>query len=351
MPGNLLDRSCESPHSTLGSSTNSVNSTPPFAGETLRSPPLASPVATPVPFCILMRAVLPMAPSLAPMRSRDVRLDFFRGVALLVILYDHVLGDSETNLPLFIQATPIFWGLACAAMIFVFISGQVYGLVYGKAFDRNGLGPIVKKSLLRAWQLYLANFLTFAAVWLTVRMLQAQGLAEGILSNEILQMHNRWQGWASPFLAFAGFAKMPQFFDVLPLYMVLICVGPAIIAGLSKWPRATILASVALYLSAQFGLGFPMRNLGLQPFYFNPFAWQLVFTGGIVIARFKPKITRSVPVVIAGIVLMLVVALRVWVIPYSVHQGYLYDSPAWAVNPSWYVGQTSISSAFFISQC
>lgn len=282
-----------------------------------------------------MQAVTPLAPPVTTKRPRDVRLDFFRGAALLIILYDHVLWGAETTLPFYLQATPIFWGLACAAIIFVFISGQVYGLVYGKIFDRDGLGPTVKKSLVRAWQLYLANFFTFAAVWLTVRILQDYGFAEGIMSDELVQMHERWNGWISPILAFARFANMPDLFDVLPLYMILVAIGPVIIAGLNRWPRATLLASAAIYVGAQFGLKLPMTVLGLQPFYFNPCAWQLVFTVGIAIARFKPKIPRSVPVVIAGVVLILAVAVRIWVIPYAVHRGYLAPSPAWEVDPSW----------------
>ncbi len=253
----------------------------------------------------------------------------------MVILYDHVLCDAMTSLPLYVQATPIFWGLACAAMIFVFISGQVYGLVYGKTFDRDGLGVTVRRSLWRVWQLYLANFLTFAAVWLTVRLLQSVRFAEGFMSNELQQMHERWHGRAGPFLAFAEFARIPHLFDVLPLYMVFVAIGPLIIVGLSKWPRATIFASVAVYTAAQFGLNMPLRSLGLHQFYFNPFAWQLVFTGGIVIARLKPKITRSVPMVVAGTLVLLAVALRVWLIPYLVFHDYLAASPAWEVNPSW----------------
>lgn len=127
---------------------------------------------------------------------------------------------------------------------------------------------------------------------------------------------------------------MPHLFDVLPLYMVLVSIGPFIIVGLSKWPRATLLASAALYAGAQFGLGFPMRHYGFQAFYFNPFAWQLVFTAGIWLARVKPEIGRNIPVMVAGVTLILAVALRVWVIPYSVRMGYLADSPAWRVDPS-----------------
>jgi hypothetical protein len=282
-----------------------------------------------------MHAVPPMAPPAVVKSPRNLHLDFFRGAALLVILYDHVLCDALISLPLYVQATPIFWGLACAAMIFVFISGQVYGLVYGKTYDREGLGITMKRSLWRVWQLYLANFVTFVAVWLTVRLLQSQRLVEGFMSNELQMMHERWHGRAGPFLAFAEFARIPHLFDVLPLYMFFVAIGPLIIAGLSKWPRTTIFASVAIYTAAQFGLSMPMRSLGLHHFFFNPFAWQLVFTGGIVLARLKPKIPRSIPVLIAGTLLILVVALRVWVIPYLVFHDQLAASPDLEVNPSW----------------
>jgi hypothetical protein len=265
-----------------------------------------------------------------------VRLDFFRGAALLVILYDHLLGEAQTALPIYVQMTPFFWGLACAAIIFVFISGQVYGLVYGSIFDRRGLKSTVLKSARRTGELYFANFVTFAAVWLVVRLVRGPGFADGALPAQIGLMAERWGGQIGAMFAFARFADAPELFDVLPLYMILVAAGPPILWGLSRWPRSTLLVSAAIYAAAQFGLAFPMEAMGLKPFYFNPCAWQIVFVGGIAIARFKPVIGRSMPVVIAGIILIVVVALQIWAIPYAQSKGYLGRLPPWQVNPAWH---------------
>jgi hypothetical protein len=72
----------------------------------------------------------------------------------------------------------------------------------------------------------------------------------------------------------------PVDLDVLPLYIVLVLALPAILFGLVKSPRLTLLASAVLYVLARvFDWNLPSFPGG--NWYFNPFAWQLLFVFGV----------------------------------------------------------------------
>jgi hypothetical protein len=66
--------------------------------------------------------------------SRDLRIDFFRGLALYMIIFDHVPGDPISKL------TYAHLGFSDAAEIFVFLSGVSCGIVYPRVLSRRVSG-------------------------------------------------------------------------------------------------------------------------------------------------------------------------------------------------------------------
>src|ERR1700704_7167585 len=87
--------------------------------------------------------------------SRDLRLDFFRGVSLILIFIDHV---PENILSYFtLQAVAFF----DAAEVFIFISGFTAALVYGRRLASKGPLYATAQVLRRAWQLYVAHVFLF----------------------------------------------------------------------------------------------------------------------------------------------------------------------------------------------
>jgi hypothetical protein len=91
------------------------------------------------------------------------------------------------------------------------------------------------------------------------------------------------------------------YFNILPLYIGLMLWAPLAVALALASPRLALAASVALYISARaFGLHLPnWPEAG--GWFFNPLAWQLLFTLGIVAAvggRAGPP-ARSAPLVFA----------------------------------------------------
>ena len=66
------------------------------------------------------------------MPPRDLRLDFFRGVALIFIFIDHI---PENILSYFTLQAGTFFD---AAEVFIFISGFTAALVYGRRMVSKG---------------------------------------------------------------------------------------------------------------------------------------------------------------------------------------------------------------------
>jgi hypothetical protein len=90
-----------------------------------------------------------------PAPSRDLRIDFFRGLALIFIFIDHV---PENILSYFtVQAVQFF----DAAEVFIFISGYTAAFVYGQTLVSQGPLYATARILSRAWQLYVAHIFLF----------------------------------------------------------------------------------------------------------------------------------------------------------------------------------------------
>src|SRR5438105_9559770 len=84
--------------------------------------------------------------------DRDTRVDFFRGVALILIFIDHIPGN------IFAKFTLTNFGFADAAEIFVFLAGYASFLAYDRAFEHGWLAGAAKAAG-RVRHLYVANLL------------------------------------------------------------------------------------------------------------------------------------------------------------------------------------------------
>src|SRR5215471_2923359 len=90
-----------------------------------------------------------------PPKGRDLRLDFFRGIANWWIFLDHIPHNIVNWL------TPRNYGFSDAADLFVFISGYTASFVYARIMLERGF--IIGASRLgrRVWQIYVAHVLLF----------------------------------------------------------------------------------------------------------------------------------------------------------------------------------------------
>ncbi|WP_089232516.1 OpgC family protein [Tropicimonas sediminicola] len=210
---------------------------------------------------------------------RDLRIDAFRGIALVMIFINHVPGNPYEYL------TIRNLGFADAAEAFFLMSGIAAGLAYTARFlpdalARNGLWHAVSPLWKRAWTLYLVQ-MTLSACALAIFGLayQLSGLPD------LLTQNNMRQVFENPTEGLIGLPILTHQFgyvNILPAYSVLlICAPAAILLGI-RWPRVLFAASLGLWLvTGLFRLNLPnYPNEG--GWFFNPFAWQAIFVIGLV---------------------------------------------------------------------
>jgi hypothetical protein len=221
------------------------------------------------------------SPHQSPASQRDLRLDFFRGLALLCIFIDHI---PETWLSIF---TIRITGLYDAAEIFIFISGYTAGIVYGRIMEMSGTLIMTLRVLQRVWQLYVTH------VFLFVLFMALLGNMADTINNPIYAEEFR----AADFIKEPGIAItqalilqfQPDFMDILPLYIVLLIMLPLFLMGLQRMQWVVLTLSFGLWLLVQFnkGIALPTYPDPDTKWFFNPFAWQFLFLFGAALGRMK----------------------------------------------------------------
>jgi hypothetical protein len=209
--------------------------------------------------------------AVTPPAGRDLRLDFFRGLALFCIFIDHLPDNVLAGF------TVRSAGLSDAAEIFILISGYTAGMVYGRASEHQGWLRASARIYHRVWQLYVAHAFLFMLFLATVAH-SASRLNSALFAEELR---------AADFLKEPDVAVVkaltlqfqPVFMDILPLYIVLLAALPLVLAGFRRWPVAVLAASGLLWLSAQVfdSVALPAYPGPNQTWFFNPFAWQALF--------------------------------------------------------------------------
>jgi hypothetical protein len=209
--------------------------------------------------------------AILPNRSRDLRLDLFRGIANWAIFLNH-MPENAVN-----WITNRNYGFSDAADLFVFISGYTVSLVYARMMLDHGFIVGATRLFKRVWQLYVAYIVLFVFYLVSI------GSAALYFNNsEILHEFNA-AGLVNHPLEILSRGLLLQFkplnLDVLPLYIVLMAAFPGVLWLMLRKPDLVMLLSLALYLATRlFGSNLPAYPAGV--WYFNPFAWQLLFVFG-----------------------------------------------------------------------
>ena len=248
-------------------------------------------------------------------RVRDLRLDFFRGIAMFIILMAHTPGNFLTSW------IPARWGFSDATEIFVFCSGMASAIAFGRGYDTVGWRLATARVGFRVWQVYWAHVgLFFATLALTVA-----------LTDSGLGMRNYWgqlnlwpvfvesELWENPniLLSFMTLRYVPNYFDILPMYMIVLLLMPIVMAfaNVNKWLVGAFILVVWLLaqhaLLDSLGLGqlhisFPAEPWSDRSWFFNPFAWQLIFFTGFAFMRGwlpKPPVNRGLILLAAFLVI------------------------------------------------
>jgi len=221
------------------------------------------------------------APSAA--RVRDIRLDFFRGIAMFIILIAHVPGNWVT---LWIPAR---FGFSDATEIFVFCSGMASAIAFGRVFREQGNVMGTFRVSYRVWQVYWAHIGLFFAIAATMVALNAV-FPDGRDYVGQLNLYPFFNNAQDNLLGLLTLTYVPNYFDILPMYLVILAMLPFVVAlaGVSRWLVAAFV--IGIWLSASLlDLNFPAEPWSERQWFFNPFGWQLIFfTGFAFMSRWLP---------------------------------------------------------------
>ncbi|MEP1765756.1 MAG: OpgC domain-containing protein [Sulfitobacter sp.] len=241
-------------------------------------------------------------------RVRDLRLDFFRGIAMFIILMAHTPGNFLTSW------IPARWGFSDATEMFVFCSGMASAIAFGGAFQRSGWVLGTARVAFRVWQIYWVHIGLFIAIAALLAGIDYYG---GYDKNYIGSL-NLWKFFADPAVPLLGLVTLsyvPNYFDILPMYMVVLAMMPIVIA-LQRFHSGAFFAFLALvWLGAQQSLwgdahlAFPAEPWSERKWFFNPFGWQLIFFTGFALMRGwipKPPVNSGLIVLAAAIVIFII---------------------------------------------
>ena len=220
--------------------------------------------------------------------SRDLRIDWLRGLAMICVIVNH----SRISSLLSWFSYERFW-VVTAAEVFVVLSGTVLGMVYGRRLVRDGWLVVVRGLGRRALTLYGA----FVLVTLSVLVISLAGIDV----SSITAWDDRASGWfldprSMNLAAWRDVALMrygPWPFEIVGLYVWLVVAAvPCLIAlNLAGWrPLLTVSWALSCWYkitphrltTAEFESTFPIL------------AWQLLFVHGITIGYHRDRVSALV---------------------------------------------------------
>lgn len=244
-------------------------------------------------------------PLIRSSRSRDLRVDFFRGLALWWIYTDHIPGDVLGNVSLHNFA------LCDAAEIFVLLAGFGAGVAYGSVMERQGYLYAAADAVRRAWILYVAHIFLFvvyaAQVAYTASALDRVFYLEEARLDVLAD---------APYRALLGALLLrfqPSLLNILPLYVVLLLIF-ALALPLLRRPALLFAASFAGYVAVRI-TGINIMSWTGEGWYFNPFAWQFLFMIGAIVAYAPPAMPRlRWPIDVAAALIALGGVAMIWIV-------------------------------------
>jgi hypothetical protein len=200
--------------------------------------------------------------------ERDVRLDFVRGGAFLSIFLNHTPGN------IFSRLTYGYFGFSDAAEVFVLLAGLSLGLSRG--IYSNGFEFCIKRVII----LYVASsalLICSSIIYLAACYVWPKEVAEFYRVNFEVRLPASWEELGQGLVLF----RQPEFFDIIPLYIMLFMWLPVLVYICRKNAVVALACSFAIWFCANY---FSINLLGMRSggWYFNPFAWQLLFSIGVL---------------------------------------------------------------------
>jgi hypothetical protein len=211
-------------------------------------------------------------------------IDFWRGFALITIFINHIPG-------LYFEAfTYRNVSISDSADLFVFLAGWALRLSLGSA-PPAPTGRVLSLLGGRIVKIYAAQLLMCC---IAIAML---AMAAKLLENPaLLEWHNAAAIFYDPVNAHIGLALLTYqlgYFDILPLYVVLMMLAPVIILVHRFLPGVLLPLSLGVYLCALVFEVSPQSWPTSGTWFFNPLAWQFLFVLGFLLGGGNGGIGRA----------------------------------------------------------
>ena len=202
-------------------------------------------------------------------------IDFWRGFILCTIFVNHVPGT------IFEGMTFKNFGFSDASEAFVLIAGLSLALAYGRRAAAGEHAAIIVGLARRAVKLYGAH------IGLSLAGVSIFALGADLTENaDLMQVHGRELVGDDPAAAVLGLVSLGHqfgYFNILPMYVVLMGLAPAMLLVAFRQPLAMLAASFGVYALSRLTVfnvpTWPMSGA----WFFDPFAWQFLMAVGIVI--------------------------------------------------------------------
>jgi hypothetical protein len=250
-------------------------------------------------------------------RDRDLRVDFFRGLALWWIYTDHIPGDVLGDYSL------RNFAMCDATEVFVLLAGFGAGLAYGSELNRQGYLYAAADTLRRAWTLYIAHIFLFVVY--TAQVAYSAAALDRVSYLEETRLDVLADAPYRALLEALLLRFQPNLLNILPLYVVLLLIF-AVALPLLRKPALLFATSLAGYAVVRI-TGFNMAAWTGEGWYFNPFAWQLLFMIGAIMSYAPPPMPRlRWPIDLLAVLVLLAGVIVIWVI--DTHPRILASMPA-----------------------
>jgi hypothetical protein len=250
-------------------------------------------------------------------RARDLRVDFFRGLALWWIYTDHIPGDVLGDYSL------RNFAMCDATEVFVLLAGFGAGIAYGSVMDRQGYLYAAADTLRRAWTLYIAHIFLFVVY--TAQVAYSAAALDRTFYLEETRLDVLADAPYRALLEALLLRFQPSLLNILPLYVALLLIFAFALPLLRK-PALLFSASATTYALVRVtGINLPAWTG--EGWFFNPFAWQLLFMIGAIMAYAPPRMARSRwPIDLLAMMVLAAGIVVIWVI--DIHPRILAAMPA-----------------------
>ncbi|NOT86415.1 MAG: succinyl transferase OpgC [Methylococcaceae bacterium] len=225
--------------------------------------------------------------------GRDLRLDFLRGIVMLVVVSVHL--EYFSLISMFLWET---LGLFSSAEGFVTLSGVVLGIVYKKRLLKEGFKAAAIKLWRRAGRLYLVNVAMIVSILLLERVPHLNTFAithwVHISGNPSYYLFPQAGSSLTSIIKKTLLLEIgPHQFQIIGLYTELISISPLILYALFKQKSAWVLAISWIIYLANIWLGIRLSGAKFE-YGFPSLSWQLLFFNGMIIGFHHQKVFNYV---------------------------------------------------------